>query len=58
MFSGNILLDSLSPKKLNKKEICHNHFDKEMFMNPLCPVKLKPFAVPRKFIETSKLSDI
>ncbi|KAF0755106.1 THAP-type domain-containing protein [Aphis craccivora] len=48
--SGNIALDNLSPKKLRKRYICSDHFDKNMFMNLNQKVrKLIPNATPMKY---------
>lgn len=47
---GNIKLDGISPKKLRKRYICSEHFDKAMYMNSTCvKPRLIKNAVPKIF---------
>ncbi|XP_025199564.1 uncharacterized protein LOC112597652 isoform X2 [Melanaphis sacchari] len=48
--SGNIKLDGMSPKKLRKRYICSDHFDKAMYMNSTCvKPRLIQNALPKKY---------
>lgn len=57
--SGNIVLDSLSPKRLRQRYICGDHFDTNMYMNPKAKVlTLVPNAVSRKYQNVSSESNL
>jgi len=57
--SGNIVLDSLSPKRLRQRYICGDHFETNMYMNPKAKVlTLIPNAVPKKYHNVSSESNV
>lgn len=57
--SGNIVLDSLSPKRLRQRYLCGDHFETNMYMNPKAKVlTLIPNAVPKKYHNVSSESNV
>lgn len=55
MIEGNITLEELSPKRLKKRYICSDHFEKSCYSNPRAiKSRLNPNVVPKNYNITGR----